>query len=280
MPHLLKTALLAAPAFGVPTASAADGMTTLAIPQYVQITWNAAILEEFRQPIMFDYPGEEGDIPPSTNVTIFARCSAAEAAAAFAGIASKVQSMFPPNANIVVVGPDANVPQPHKTIVIQQGRYTNPSTGGYSRDLGRTPNEHCRQRNDSPYGTAYVYDGSIRESLLGQYQSFYLDTGEFFNPTNDWRNVPLPLSADLIADYIAQVALHESCHSMGLVPTASATQSGHNVCKCGCHFMDSGRYRWPPVYLGFISSRIQRWMHKNWLYLEFVFPSTPQGGAD
>ncbi len=86
--------------------------------------------------------------------------------------------------------------------------------------------------------------------------------------------MPLPLSADLIADYIAQVVLHECCHTMGLVPTASATQYGHNICPCGCHFMDGGQYRYPPVYLGFISSRIQRWMQKNRLYLEFVFPST------
>ena len=248
--------------------------TTLPVPQYVQITWDDVVLDEFRQPIVFDYIGIEGDTVHSTNLTIFAGCSASDAAAAFESIPFKVQTLFPINANIVVVGPNSDVPQPHKTVIIQSGRYTNPSTGGYTRDLGLTPNEHCHQRNDSPWGTAHVYDGTIHSSLLETYGDFHVSIGEFFNPTNDWRNVPLPLSADLIAGYISQVVLHESCHTMGLVPTASATDFDHNICNCGCHFMDSGRYRWPPVCLGFISSRIQRWMRKNKQYLEFVFPST------
>ena len=249
--------------------------STVAIPQYVQITWGAAVLEEFRQPIIFNYSGDEGDIPPPTNVTIFAGCSAQEAATAFAGIATKVQAIFPSDANIVVVGPDANVPQPHKTVVIQTGRYTNPATGRYTSDLGLTPNEHCHQRSDSPLGTAYVYNGTIRESLSRQYQFFYLDTGEYFNPTNDWRNVPLPLSADLISDYIAQVALHESCHSMGLVPTASAKYNGHNNCTCGRHYLDRGKDKYAPMRLGFIPQYTQRWKTNNIFYLEFVFPNAP-----
>ena len=249
--------------------------TTLAIPQYVKITWDNSVLDEFRQPIVFDYVGIEGDIVPSTNVTIFAGCSASDAVEAFESIPLKVQDLFPANANLVVVGPNASIPQPHKTVIIQSGRYTNPSTGGYTRDIGRTPDEHCHQRNDSPSGTAYVYDGTIHGSLLENYGAFHIDVGKFFNPTNDWSSVPLPLSADLIADYIAQVALHECCHTIGLVPTASATQDGHNICPCGCHFLDGGQYRYPPVYLGFISSRIQRWMQRNKLYLGFVFPLTP-----
>ncbi len=158
--------------------------TMLAIPQYVQITWNAAVLDEFRQPIVFDYPGVSTLAP--TNVTIFAGCSATEAAAAFADIAAKVQNLFPSDANIVIVGPDTDVPQPHKTIVIQTGRYTNPKTGRYTLDLGRTPNEHCRQRNDSPSGTAYVYDGTVHGSLLERFGEFYVNGREFFNPANDW----------------------------------------------------------------------------------------------
>ena len=247
--------------------------STVAIPQYVQITWDAAVLEEFRQPIVFDYPGAN-TLPP-TNVTIFAGCTAQEAASAFADIAAKVQAIFPPSANIVVVGPDANVPQPHKTIVIQTGRYTNPATGRYTSALGRTPNEHCHQRNDSPLGAAYVYDGTIRESLPEQYRSFYLDTGGSVNPTNDWRNVPLPLSADLISDYIAQVALHECCHSMGLVPTASAKYNGHNNCTCGIHYMDRGKDKYALMRLGLIPQYTQRWKTNNTFYLEFVFPNAP-----
>ena len=252
--------------------------STVAIPQYVQITWDAAVLEEFRQPIVFDYPGEEDDIPPPTNVTIFAGCTAQEAASAFAGIAAKVQTIFPSDANIVVVGPEVNVPQPHKTVVIQTGQYVDPTTGATSIALGLTPNEHCHQRNDSPLGTAYVYDGMIRNSLSGQFSAYYVDRIGNLNFKNDWGKVPLPLSASLLTDYIAKVALHECCHSMGLVPYPSSDGYGHNVCDCGGHYMDSGKYRWPPVYLGFIGSLVQYWKPENCSYLEFVFPSSPSGG--
>ena len=247
--------------------------TTLAIPQYVQITWTSAVLGEFRQPIVFNYPGAN-TLPP-TNVTIFAGCSATEAANAFAVIAAKVQAMFPPDANIIVAGPDANVPQPHKSVAIQSGQYVKPTTGEKKNALGRTPIEHCRQRNDSPSSASYVYDGAIRQSLGRFFKSYYISANVGYNPMNDWRNVSLPLSTDLLTAYISQVALHECCHAMGLVPTASAKDNGHNNCTCGGHFLDSGKYRWPPMYLGFISSRIQHWMPKNELYLEFVFPIVP-----
>ena len=271
MPRLLKTVLLAALAIGVPTVRAADGITTLAIPQYVQIMWTAATLEEFRQPIVFDYPGAR-TLPP-TNVTIFAGCTAAEAAAAFGAIPSKVQSMFPPNANIIVVGPETTVPQPHKTVVIQTGQYEDPTTGAVSTDLGRTPNEHCHQRNDSPWGTSYVYNGTIRQYLFNGFKSFYLDEVPIYQ--NDWRNVPLPLSANMLAVIFAQVAMHESCHAMGLVPTASARYNGHNNCTCGRHHMDRGKDRYAPMRLGFIPHCSPQWMLNNVRYLEFVFPKAP-----
>ncbi len=246
--------------------------TTLAIPQYIQITWASAVLEEFRQPIVFNYPGANTLAP--TNVTIFAGCSATEAASAFADIATKVQAIFPPDANIVVVGPDVNVSQPHKKVVIQTGQYVNPATGAKSEDLGRTPNEQCHERNDSPTGVASVYNGMICQSLYNKYGAFYLQSDDQVDLKNDWRNAQLPLQADKLTDYIAQVALHECCHSMGLVPTASAKYMGHNNCRCGTHYMDSGRFREPPVYFGFIRSLVQRWMPINASYLEFVFSST------
>lgn len=271
MPHLLTTALLAALTFGVPTVRAADGITTLAIPQYVQIMWTTAALEEFRQPIVFTYPGAR-TLPP-TNVTIFAGCTVAEAAAAFGDIPSKVQALFPPNANIIVVGPETTVPQPHKTVMIQNGQYVDPATGAKSEALGRTPNEHCHQRNDSPWGTSYVYAGMIRKYLFNGFKGFYLD-GDL-TPNNDWHNLPLPLSANTLAVIIAQVALHESCHAMGLVPTASAKYNGHNNCTCGRHHMDRGKDKYVPMRLGFIPHCPPQWMLNNVRYLEFVFPKAP-----
>ncbi len=247
--------------------------TTLAIPQYVQIAWTANAVEEFRQPIVFDYVGIEGDTVPSANVTIFAGCSASDAAAAFESIPSIVQALFPANANIVVVGPNASVPQPHKSVIIQPGRYTNPSTGGYTLDLGQTPNEHCHQRNDSPSGTSYVFDGMIREYLFSGFKGFHLD--EEINSKNDWRNVLFPLSSSQLMEIFAQVAMHESCHAMGLVPTASAKYNGHNNCTCGRHYMDRGKDKYAPMRLGLIPQYTQRWMTNNTSYLEFVFPNAP-----
>ena len=246
----------------------AELSTTLAIPQYVKITWISAVLEEFRQPICYRYVGST-DLPP-TNVTLFAGCTAAEAASAFSDIAAKVQIIFPSVANIIVVGPDAEVPQPHKTIVIQSGRYKNPATGGYSGDLGQTPDEHCRQRNDSPSGMAYVFDGTIRQYIFNCFKGFYLDIDR--DVRNEWMDVPVPLTTDLLATIFAQVAMHESCHAMGLVPAASSAHNGHNKCVCGKHFMDRGKDKYAPMRLGVIPQYVQRWMTNNTDYLEFVFP--------
>ena len=254
----------------------AEFSTTQAIPQYVQITWDNVVLDEFRQPIVFADTGDD-ELPP-TNVTIFAGCSTTDAAAAFAAIPAKVQALFPANANIAFVGPNVNVPQPHKSIIVRTGQHIDPLTGPDPNVLGITPNEHCHQRNDSPLGTAYVYNGTIHDSLLEHYSAFHADGLENFELKNDWRHVPLPLSANLLADYIAQVALHECGHSMGLVPTNSAEYGGHNNCICGGHFMDSGSFRGAPIYLGFVSSLVQFWKPVNRSYLEFVFPLSPQGG--
>ena len=247
----------------------AEFSETLAIPQYVQITWTANALEEFRQPIVFNYPGAS-TLPP-TNVTIFAGCSATEAEAAFADNAAKVQAIFPPDANIIVVGPDASVPQPHKSVIIQAGKYIYPSNGQESDDLGRTPVAHYHQRNDSPLGTSYVYGGTIREYAFKQFQSFYLDPPPI-NVKNDWRNVPLPLSSSMLTEVFAQVAMHESCHAMGLVPTPSADEDGHNDCNFGEHYMDRGGTKTLLMRLGFDLWHIQRWKQENADYLRFVFP--------
>ena len=45
---------------------------------------------------------------------------------------ARILAVFPPNANIIVVGPETTVPQPHKTVVIQTGQYEDPTTGAAS----------------------------------------------------------------------------------------------------------------------------------------------------
>ncbi len=244
--------------------------TTLAIPQYVQITWTANALEEFRRPIVYNYIGIDGDLLPSTNVTLFAGCTMAEAVSAFAGIPTKVQAIFPPTANIIVVGPDVNVPQPHKIVEINSGALYNPATGTYSDALGATPPESCHERNDSPFGTAYVFDAMIKQYIFRGYKGFYLDINPDIN--NDWKKIPLPLSTDLVTDIFSQVAMHECCHSMGLVPTMSAAHNSHNKCTCGSHYMDRGDDKKVPMRLGFIVFYVQGWMPYNERYLKFVFP--------
>ena len=64
----------------------------------------------------------------------------------------------------------------------------------------------------------------------------------------------------MLADYIAQVALHECGHSMGLVPNNSAEYEGHNNCICGGHYMDAGDTKTVLKRLGFVPQYIQRWM--------------------
>ncbi len=244
--------------------------TTLAIPQYVQITWTANAVEEFRRPIIYSYPGSS--ILPQTNVTIFAGCSTQEAASAFAGIAAKVQAILPPIANIVVVGPDVNVPQPHKTVEINSGALYDPNSGQFSQALGATPPDSCHQRNDSPLGLSYVFDGMFRQYIFTWYRAFYRRSS--IDTKNDWRNVPLPLPTNSLTDVIAQIAMHESCHAMGLVPKTSAMDDRHNNCNCGRHHMDDGNTKTPLMRLGTVPTYTQRWKSENEGYLEFVFPMT------
>ena len=182
--------------------------------------------------------------------------------------------MFPPNANIIVVGPDAEIPQPHKEIAIRTGHHVDESTGFARNYLGMTPTEHCHQRNDSPRGTAHVYDETMRNSLSETFGMFYIDAERFYNAKNDWRNVMLPFRITILTDYLAQIAIHECCHTMGLVPLASASEGYHNTCSCGCHFMDDGGTKTPLMRLGFFPYFIQGWMLSNERYLEFVFPHT------
>ncbi len=246
----------------------AEFSTTRTIPQYVKITWDNAVLNEFRQPIVYNYVGAT-TLPP-TNVTLFAGCTAAETSAAFAAIPARVQNMFPENANIFFVGPDAEVPQPHKTVNIQSGRYFDASIGAYRQYFGLTPREHCHQRNDSPLGIAYVFNGQIRKSISDEYGLFYVD--DHIQADNDWRNIPLPLSMDSLVEFIAQEVLHECCHSMGLVPPASSGDGDHNDCSCGGHYMDAGSTKTVLKRLGFIVYYVQGWMPKNEMYIRFVLP--------
>ncbi|MBQ6924554.1 MAG: hypothetical protein IJQ73_07930 [Kiritimatiellae bacterium] len=248
----------------------AEFSTTQTIPQYVQITWTTNALADFQRPIFYNYSGASS-LPP-TNVTLFAGCTIAEATTAFSSIAAKVQEIFPSDANIIVVGPETNVPQPHKTIELNSGLLRDPTTGTYSDALGATPQDSCHERNDSPSGMAYVFGGMIRQYIYNGFSSFYLDINADIN--NDWRNIPLPLSRDSLSKLFAQVAMHECCHSMGLVPTASAEYDGHNNCKCGSHYMDRGNDKKVPMRLGFILYHVQGWMPQNERYLEFVFPQT------
>ncbi len=92
---------------------------------------------------------------------------------------------------------------------------------------------------------------------------------------NDWGTVSLPILADSLIDFIAQEVLHESCHAMGLVPTASSIDGSHNYCTCGSHYMDDGSTKTVLKRLGFISYYVQGWMQSNISYLNFVFPKTP-----
>ena len=251
----------------------AEFSTIQAIPQYVKITWTTNAVEEFRQPLIFNYPGANTLAP--TNVTIFAGCSAVEAQIAFAGIATNVQSIFPSDANIVVVGPAVDVPQPHKTIEIHSGMYYSITAGGITGDLGVTLKDNCHLRNDSPSGISGVFLGAIRKSFIEQYLDFYVNIDFHISPGNDWRFVPLPFSISQMMMPIPPIAVHECCHAMGLIPSVSAASDGiHNNCDCGAHYMDAGDFCSQLMRLGLVPSQHLHWMTENEAYLEFVCPST------
>jgi hypothetical protein len=142
------------------------------------VTYPDCALKCARRPTALSYNGT--NLPP-TEVTLFAGCTETNATAFFSGIAARVQEMFPLHANIVVVGPDADVPQPHKKVNIRAGRYFDTSIGAYRHYLGVTPNEHCHQRNDSPSGMSYVYDGQNRRAIYDAAQGWMLSNISYLN---------------------------------------------------------------------------------------------------
>jgi hypothetical protein len=148
----------------------------------------------------------------------------------------------------------------------------------FTNDLGTTPDEHCHERNDSPLGTSGVYVEAIRRSIFNQYCSFIDDVYSVhgITPKNNWSGISLPLTTTQLAQYIAHVAMHETCHAMGLVPERSAAFQGHNQCDCGAHHMDSGSFRRVPMYLGVLLYYRLGWMTENSRYLEFVLPKATQ----
>ena len=173
--------------------------------------------------------------------------------------------MFPGGANIVVVGPGAHVPQPHKTIGIHAG-FCAPGDDS----LGSTPNNQCHPMNDSPWGTAGVYLSAIRESIPSQFSRYLADCGTVYEDfKNDWSQFDLPLGVGHLARFISYVVLHECGHTMGLVPDAASQDHAHNNCSCGNHHMDRGATRQIPMYLR--SMPYLFWTPSNDGYLRFVF---------
>lgn len=217
-----------------------------------------------------NYPTNHVSFPPNhTNATINPVFRDCEHPFYDDSIAAKVQSIFPDNANIIVVGPSAEIPQPHKTVEINSGALYDPNSGKFSQALGATPPDACHQRNDSPSGLSYVFNGMLRQYIFTWYRAFYRMSP--INAQNDWRNVSLPLPVNSLADVMAQIAMHESCHAMGLVPATSTMDGRHNKCNCGRHHMDDGGTKSPLMRLGIIPACTQQWKPENEEYLEFVF---------
>ncbi len=242
--------------------------TTLAIPQYVQITWTSTALNALCQPIVYSFPGE--GIHPPTNITLFAGCTHNQSFDLLSQVVQFFRERIPNACSLIVVGPDTIVPQPHKTISIHSGFYVRPSGAVMRSYIGSTPRESCHERNDSPSGEAGVYIAAIREGMSSYYGKFRAEEGTVaFEPKNDWSSVSLPVPNASMAKFIALVALHEFGHTVGVTPSAVSNDTGHNSCTCGIHHMDSGGTRFMPMY--FEPFWIMFWKPENAQYLESVF---------
>ena len=127
--------------------------------------------------------------------------------------------------------------------------------------------------NASPYGECLLYYPSFTNGLEKSYTAWVAGLSLGFYPQrNDWSDISKPFSAMAFKDFFADVAVHEICHTTGLVDEEhlGGLHGAHNNCSDGLHVMDPGGTVYWPMHLR--SSHPFSFKSRNKNYLKFILP--------
>jgi hypothetical protein len=200
------------------------------------------------------YTHAAGNDPP---VLLYTGCEEYEAEAMLHRLPAMATAFFPTDVNLrIVMGEDVSGRIKSMTIV-----------SATSRGSRRGDSSGFRKRNSSPTGEMAIYVESFQRSLQKKYD--YMLAGY-----NDI--IPIPMTPEQFAQYIAPTVAHEIGHSLGLVDldwlpaTPPGEQRNHNALQTWIKMMDMGG-------LFYVKHRLNPhptayWLPDNLRYLRFVLP--------
>ena len=139
--------------------------------------------------------------------------------------------------------------------------------GGSLRDSRRGESSGFSKRNERSNGEMAIYIANFGLSIQDDYKGILSGNGD---------TIPVPMTPDQFAKYIAPTIAHEIGHSLGLVDPdyleaiANGPQKYHNLTYTGVKLMDAGG-------LYFVGHRLNPdgtvyWRPDNLRYLRFILP--------
>jgi hypothetical protein len=193
----------------------------------------------------------------SAQVVLYPGCTEATAGAMIAQLPAMAMAFLPSDVNLRIVMTNGVVGG-HKSMVI---------VGETSQGSKRGDNSGFRKRNCDPYGEMAIYVANFGESLKSNYRAML---------GGNTDTIPVPMTPEQFAKYIAPTVAHEVGHSLGLVDpdwlpaTPPKKQAHHNKNQTWVKMMDMGG-------LFYVKHRLNPhstdyWLPDNLRYLRFVLP--------
>ncbi len=191
------------------------------------------------------------------HVALYTGCEVAEAEAVLARLPAMTMAFMSPDVNLRIVMADRVVGR-HLSMLI---------VGESSRDIRRGDASAFSSRNECPYGDTVIYIEGFKKSLKRNYDGM-------LGGNNDV--IPIPMTPEQFAKYIAPTIAHEIGHGLGLVDpkwlhaTPPGRQGNHNETLTRVRIMDKGGLKYVGHRLN--PSGTAYWLPDNLRYLRFVLP--------
>ena len=181
------------------------------VPQVVKVVVDPAVTNRLMASIKYtnEWTGAV--------TTLYDGCSEQQADQVLANLHNSIKGKFPAGANIVFVDGDTDATGAHE-IHITQTDTNYPLT-----HMGFAP---LNERNALRSQTGKVLVGNMRHSIWEK-------CGEFINNPNppdehECQNITFPIPLEKFANFIINVAAHETGHMLGLVSNDLGGSDGHN----------------------------------------------------
>ncbi len=190
-------------------------------------------------------------------ITLYPGSTSAEAEAALAQLPAMAMAFFPSDVNLRIVMTDTVVGR-HKSMLI---------VGESSHEGRRGDASAFSKRNERSYGDMAIYIKGFQESLQNNYDRMLGGNQDI---------IPVPMTSEQFAKYIAPTVAHETGHGLGLVDpdwlpaTPPGDQKLHNKVQSWVKIMDMGG-------LFYVKDRLDPhptdyWRFDNLRYLRFILP--------